>query len=119
MKKTYKMTDESLKILEYQNNKVLFVNEAIKFYYSYKTAEEIDDYILMGIDKIVEAKIEKFEYDFSKRILSLISNMGIEVGMLTYMLSSITKIDDETRDTLRSKVINQMSENNSVFKYNK
>ena len=118
-RKNFMIDLESEKILLSEKNKSEFVNKAIKFYYAYKTSEENNDFILGGMDRIVESKLEKFEYDFSKRVLSLISNLGIEIGIANFILSNVTDIDEETRNRIRGKVIEQISETNAVYKYKK
>lgn len=119
IRRTLYLDENTDRILNMKGNKSDYVNKAVKFYNSYEIAEENNDFILKGVDEIVKAKLDKFEYDFSKRAFKLLSNLGIEVGILTYLLSNISKLDDEVRNTIRLKVIDELEDTNSVYKYNK
>lgn len=119
MKKLFTINEEVDEILMSKNNMSEYVNEAIKFYNAYEMAEKNNDFILKNVDIIMEAKLNKFEYDFSKRAFKLLSNLGIEVGVLTYLLGSALNISEETRNAIRLEVIEDLEDTNSVYKYSK
>lgn len=124
-KGTYYIDDGLLKIIDEKvnlgiiKNKSEYVNEAIKFYNAYEMAEKNNDFILKNVDIIMEAKLSKFEHDFSKRAFKLLSNLGIEVGVLTYLLGNALNISEETRNAIRLEVIEDLEDTNSVYKYSK
>ncbi|WP_317312369.1 hypothetical protein [Clostridium thermobutyricum] len=81
--------------------------------------KESNTYILNEVNQIFESQLYLFEQNISQRILKLISNLAIEQGVLNLLLSNSLELGDEDRKEARKIVIENIKENNNLFRYAK
>lgn len=95
------------------------VNLILKNFMETKKAEDLNKYILNGVSQIFESQLDLFEQNISQRILKLVSNLAIEQGVLNLLLSNSLELSDEDRKEARKIVIENIKENNNLFRYAK
>ena len=87
-----------------------FVNEAIRFYIAWLSAERDQDFFAAAIQQTVEGIVRTTE----NRLARLQFKSAVESAKLAHLIASLTNVDDETLRQLHIRCVDEVKRINGI-----
>lgn len=107
-----KASDEVIKNGAAKNRSEYF-EEALKFYNSYQTGHNYEEYISKTVLKVFQGTMESFE----KRMARQLFKQSVEISKIFWLIIKELEIDPEDADTLHADCVEEVKKINGAIQF--
>lgn len=93
------------------------IDKALSFYIDYQNNKEPGDFLAKEIQAIMTGNMELVEKRLGNRFAKLLSDIAIQLGIQQQVFKSISNITEDDISLFRKIAVDEMKNNQRIFKY--